>query len=39
MQKEEVIVFSKKKQPPRMKVRLSSEMLKQVNQFKYLGST
>ena len=39
MQKTEVMVFSKKKQPPKIKVRLNGEMLKQVNQFKYLGST
>ena len=38
VQKTEVMVFSKKKQPPKIKVSLNGEMLKQVNQFKYLGS-
>ena len=38
VQKTEVVVFSKKKQLPRIKVSLNDEMLKQVNQFKYLGS-
>ena len=33
------MVFSKKKQLPKTKVRLNGEMLKQVNQYKYLGST
>ena len=32
------MVFNKKKQPPKIKVSLNGEMLKQVNQFKYLGS-
>ena len=38
VQKTEVMVFSKKKQPPKIKVSLNGEILKQVNQFKYLGS-
>ena len=36
--KTEVMVFCKKKQSPKIKVSLNREMLKQVNQFKYLGS-
>ena len=39
MQKNEVMAFSKKKHPPKIKVRLNGEMLKQLNQYKYLGST
>ena len=38
VQKTEVIVFSKKKTPRKIKVSLNGEMLKQVNKFKYLGS-
>ena len=33
VQKTEVMVFSKKQQPPKIKVSLNGEMLKQVNQF------
>jgi len=38
VEKAEVMVFSEKKQPPKIKVSLNCEMLKQGNQFKYLGS-
>ena len=39
MQKTEEMVFSKKQQPLRKKASLNGEMLKEVNQFKHLGST
>ena len=38
MKKTELMVFSKKKQPPKTEVSLNGEILKQVNQFKYFGS-
>ena len=38
VQRTEVMVFSEKKQHPKIKVSLNGEILKQVNRFTYLGS-
>ena len=38
VQKTEMMFFNKKRAPPKIKVSLNGEMLKQVNQFEYLGS-
>ena len=38
MQKTEVMAFSRKKQPPKVKVSLNGEIVRQVNQLRNLGS-